>query len=188
MSEFIGKGNPQSLLKAIDHLRTFRSTGVPIAHRRAKRNPHPQDVVLINPEGAVLMEPRRVEDAAAQHSAWQEMRLLRDDQPAPSVFVQEHVAFDPAQMSPGELHRVLDHLDDQSMASSASVDPEGLLRLEHELRQEIQGGQDNQPAPLSPVGPDVAEQFTFEPEELRRLLDDEPAPLSGASSSGLADQ
>ncbi|MCC8958172.1 hypothetical protein H8B02_33565, partial [Bradyrhizobium sp. Pear77] len=115
VSEFIGKGNPQSLLKAIDHLRTFRSTGVPIAHRRAKRNPHPQDVVLINPEGAVLMEPRRVEDAAAQHSAWQEagsrpeeMRLLRDDQPAPSVFVQEHVALDPAQMSRGELHRVLE--------------------------------------------------------------------------------
>ncbi|WP_029084922.1 hypothetical protein [Bradyrhizobium sp. th.b2] len=42
--EFTGQGNPKRLLQAIDHLRTFRSTGgVPIS-RRAKLNPHPQNV------------------------------------------------------------------------------------------------------------------------------------------------
>ncbi|MGX9432144.1 MULTISPECIES: hypothetical protein [Bradyrhizobium] len=109
VSEFTGRGNPKNLLKAIDHLRTFRSTGVPIVHRRAKRNPHPQNAALINPEDAVLIEPRRVDQAAAQHSAWQEagsrpegIRGLQDDQPAPSVFVQEHVAFDPERGSFGE--------------------------------------------------------------------------------------
>ncbi|MCC8955273.1 hypothetical protein H8B02_18065 [Bradyrhizobium sp. Pear77] len=156
--------------------------------------PFEVDHVARHREDAVLIEPRRVDKAVAQDSAWQEagsrpeeIRGLQDDQPAPSVFVQEHVAFGP-EMSPGELRRVLDHLDDQAIPAPASVDPEGLLRLEQELRQGIQGGQNNQPAPSFSVGPDFdPEQLTFEPGELRRLLDDEPAQL-GASSSGPADQ
>ncbi|UGY30314.1 C48 family peptidase (plasmid) [Bradyrhizobium septentrionale] len=46
--EFAGNGKSGLLLKAIDHLRTFQSTGgvVPITGR-AELNPHPQDVALI---------------------------------------------------------------------------------------------------------------------------------------------
>ncbi|WP_375779223.1 Ulp1 family isopeptidase [Bradyrhizobium sp. ma5] len=47
--ELFEKGNPAALLKAIDHLRTFQSTGgiVPIAGH-PELNPHPQDTDLIN--------------------------------------------------------------------------------------------------------------------------------------------
>ncbi|MHC2249982.1 Ulp1 family isopeptidase [Bradyrhizobium elkanii] len=80
--EFTRKGNPKRLLAAIDHLRTFRSTGgVPIS-RRAKLNPHPQNVAPINPEDAVLMEPRRVDAAAAQHRASQETGSRPEELPA----------------------------------------------------------------------------------------------------------
>ncbi|MEJ6906715.1 hypothetical protein, partial [Bradyrhizobium japonicum] len=52
--EFTGEGNPKTLVQAIDYLRTLRSTGeVPIS-RRAKLNPHPQNVAFINPEDTVL--------------------------------------------------------------------------------------------------------------------------------------
>ncbi|MHC2791048.1 hypothetical protein ACVINZ_000060 [Mesorhizobium jarvisii] len=47
--EFVGKGDPKTLLTAIDHLRTSQSTGgvVPIA-ARAELIPHPEDVALIH--------------------------------------------------------------------------------------------------------------------------------------------
>ncbi|ANW03275.1 hypothetical protein LMTR13_27190 [Bradyrhizobium icense] len=180
VSRFIGKGNPDRLLRAIDELRTFRSTGS-IALPGAQPNPHPPDVAPIHPENAVLMEPRLIGDAAAQHRASHEassrredLRERQEDQPAPSVLVQEHVAFNPEQISPGELRRVLDHLDDQSMPSPASVVPEELLGLEEQLHNEIQRQPDDQP-----VDP---EEFTFNleqfsPGELRRLLDTEGAQL-----------
>ncbi|NOJ41423.1 hypothetical protein HCN58_17745 [Bradyrhizobium sp. WSM 1791] len=180
VSGFIGKGNPDRLLRAIDELRTFRSTGT-IALPSAQPNPHPPDVAPIHPESAVLMEPRLIGDAAAQHRASheassrrEELRERQEDQPAPSVFVQEHVAFNPEQISPGELRRVLDHLDDQSMPSPASVVPEELLALEEQLHNEIQRQPDDQPVDL--------EEFTFNleqfsPGELRRLLDTEATQL-----------
>ncbi|MHC2661934.1 Ulp1 family isopeptidase [Bradyrhizobium diazoefficiens] len=80
--EFTGEGNPKRLVQAIDYLRTLRSTGeVPIS-RRAKLNPHPQNVAFINPEDTVLMEPRRVDAAAAQHSASQETGRRPEELPA----------------------------------------------------------------------------------------------------------
>ncbi|WP_323931323.1 Ulp1 family isopeptidase [Bradyrhizobium diazoefficiens] len=80
--EFTGEGNPKTLVQAIDYLRTLRSTGeVPIS-RRAKLNPHPQNVAFINPEDTVLMEPRRVDAAAAQHSASQETGRRPEELPA----------------------------------------------------------------------------------------------------------
>ncbi|WP_240533542.1 Ulp1 family isopeptidase [Sinorhizobium fredii] len=80
--EFTGQGNPKRLVQAIDYLRTLRSTGeVPIS-RRAKLNPHPQNVALINPEDTVLMEPRRVDAAAAQHSASQKTGSRPEELPA----------------------------------------------------------------------------------------------------------
>ncbi|WP_342709805.1 hypothetical protein AAFG13_36025 [Bradyrhizobium sp. B124] len=192
--EFTGTASRVNFFRALNHLRTFWSTGAPIGRGNTKSNPPPQKVARVNSEKAVRMEPKGVGNAAAQHSAWQEagrrpeqIPRPRDDQPAPSVFVQEHVAFDPEQMSPGKLRRVLEHLDDQSMPSPA--DPEGLLRLEQELRQDIQAGQNNQPAPSFAVGPDFdSGQLAFEPEELRQLLDDEPAPSGVASNSGPTDQ
>ncbi|WP_258120340.1 Ulp1 family isopeptidase [Mesorhizobium onobrychidis] len=68
--EFIGEGDPSKLVAALDHLRTFQSTGrVVLRASRAKRNPRPQNVTLINSEGAAPTESRRVGDAAAQHGA-----------------------------------------------------------------------------------------------------------------------
>ncbi len=74
--EFTGGGNKR-LFKALEHLRTLRSTGVAVpvvrpGRARAELNPPPQNAPLINPEDAVLMEPRRVDAAAAPHSAPQE--------------------------------------------------------------------------------------------------------------------
>ncbi|WP_173514835.1 hypothetical protein, partial [Sinorhizobium psoraleae] len=71
--EFIGKRDPKTLLRVIDRLRTFRSTGevVPIAGR-AEPNPAPD------------MEPTRVGDAAtAEHSASQEAGIWPKELPAP---------------------------------------------------------------------------------------------------------
>ncbi|WP_245320069.1 hypothetical protein [Bradyrhizobium lablabi] len=182
--EFTGGGNKR-LFKALEHLRTFRSTGVAVPVVRpgragAELNPPPQNAALINPEDAVLMEPRRVDAAAAQHSAPQEagsrpqeLQGRWDDQPAPSAFGQEHVAFDAQQISPEEL--VLDHLDDQSLPSPASLPSEQLERLEKELHNELHGRGDNHPVQSFSGDP---EQFTFNPEqfspgELERLLDDQ---------------
>ncbi|MGY3606301.1 MULTISPECIES: hypothetical protein [unclassified Bradyrhizobium] len=190
--EFTGNGNPKKLLKALEHLRTFRSTGVvPIVRpgrARAKLNPHPQNVGPINPESAVLMEPRLIGDAAAQHRAsheassrLEELREGQEDQPAPSAFVQELVAFDPEQIPQAALRRVLDHLDHQPIPSPVSVPSEELQRLEKQLHDELHGGRDYHPAPSFSVDP---EEFTFNlerfsPGEPRRLLDDQyiPSPV-----------
>ncbi|OCK54012.1 hypothetical protein LMTR3_22800 [Bradyrhizobium sp. LMTR 3] len=193
VSGFIGKGNPDRLLRAIDELRTFRSTGT-IALPSAQPNPHPPDVAPIHPESAVLMEPRLIGDAAAQHrheasSRREELRERQEDQPAPLAFVQGHFAFDPEQIPQGELWRALDHVDGQSTSSAVSVDSEGLDRLEKELLDELHGRRDNHPAQSFSVDP---EEFTFNPEqfsldELRRLLDDQsipsPVPLDPEDSA-----
>ncbi|MDH2356848.1 hypothetical protein QCM80_40485 [Bradyrhizobium sp. SSUT112] len=149
--EYIGNGS-QRLISALDHLRTLRSGAVPII-RRAKRNPHAPNVALINPERAVVTEPRRVGATAAQHSASQEadtrreeLQGRRDNQSAPSAFVQEHVAFYPEQIAPEELRRVLDHLNDQSIPSPVSVPSAELERLERELHDELRGRQDDHAA------------------------------------------
>ncbi len=181
VSGFIGKGNPDQLLRAIDELRTFRSTGT-IALPSAQPNPHPPDVAPIHPESAVLMEPRLIGDAAAQHRASheasarrEELRERQEDQPAPSAFVQGHVAFDPEQIPQGELWRALDHVDGQSTPSAVSVASEELDRLEKELLDELHGRRDDHPAPSFSADP---EEFTFNleqfsPGELGPLLDDQ---------------
>lgn len=66
--EFVGKGNPKILLVALDHLRTFRSTGEVIVRQRSGRA-RPPNVAPIHPESAALMEPTLIGDAAAQHRA-----------------------------------------------------------------------------------------------------------------------
>ncbi|UVK48895.1 hypothetical protein BPNPMPFG_007445 (plasmid) [Mesorhizobium sp. AR07] len=115
--EFIGKGDPARLLTAIGHLRTLRSTGVVPIAGRAKLNPPPQNVTLINSENAAPMERRRVGDAAAQHSAShragslakelpakahdQDMRLGLMDAPGPSSFLEPAARHDQAP-NPGE--------------------------------------------------------------------------------------
>ncbi|WP_065755431.1 hypothetical protein [Bradyrhizobium paxllaeri] len=74
---------------------------------------------------------------------------------------------------------MLDHLDDQSLASPASLPSEELQRLEKELHDELHGRGDNHPIQSFSFDP---EQSTFDleqfsPGELRRLLDAEPAQL-----------
>ncbi|WP_377829326.1 hypothetical protein ACFKHW_04465 [Bradyrhizobium lupini] len=181
--EYIGNGN-QRLLRALDHLRTLRSGAVPII-RRAKRYLHAPNVALINPEEAVAMEPRRVSAAAAQHGASQEadtrreeLQGRRDNQSAPSAFVQGHVAFYPEQIAPKELRRVLDHLNDQSIPPPVSVPSAELERLESDLHDELRGRQDDHAAQSLSVD---SEEFTFNPEqfspgELQRMLDDRSIP------------
>ncbi|WP_245266754.1 DUF1513 domain-containing protein [Bradyrhizobium sp. WSM1743] len=182
VSGFMGKRNPDRLLRAINHLRTFRSTGT-IVRPFTKRDPHPSDAAPIHPESAVLMEPRRLDHAIAQHSALQqasrpeEIRGLRDDQPAPSAFVQGQVAFDPEQISQEELRQVLDN---QPIPSPVSVSSEELQRLEKDVHDELDVRTDDHPAQSFSVDP---EEFTFNldqfsPGELRRLIDDDSAQLA----------
>ncbi|WOH52366.1 hypothetical protein [Bradyrhizobium sp. sBnM-33] len=182
--EYIGKGDPRLLIRALDHLRTLRSGAAPII-RRAKLNLHALNVALINPEEAVVMERRRVGATAAQYSGSQEadtrreeLQGRRDNQSAPSAFVQEHVAFYPQQIAPEELRRVLDHLNDQSIPSPVSVPSAELERLERDLHDELRGRQDDHAAQSLSVDP---EEFTFNPEqfspgELQRMLDDRSIP------------
>ncbi|WGD51250.1 hypothetical protein QA641_38155 [Bradyrhizobium sp. CB1650] len=180
--EFIGKRNPNGLLRAIDHLRTFRSTGT-IALPLTKPNLHPSDAAPIHSESAVLMEPTRLDHATAQHSTLQqasrpeEIRELRDDQPAPPAFVQGRVAFDPEQISQEELRQVLDN---QPIPSPVSVSSEELQRLENDVHEELDVRGEDHPAQSFSVDP---EEFTFNldqfsPGELSRLFDDEPAQLA----------
>ncbi|WP_258768612.1 hypothetical protein [Bradyrhizobium arachidis] len=186
--EFVGKGNPKNLLVALDHLRTFRSTGEVVVRQRsgrAKVNPRPLNVAPIHPESAVLMEPTLIGDAAAQHRASheassrrEELRDGQEDQPAPSAFVQGHVAINPEQLHQWELRQVLDHLDHQPIPSPVYVPSEELQRLEKDLQDELH----RQPAASFSADP---EGFSFDleqfsPGELRRLLDDQsiPSPVS----------
>ncbi|MBH5398920.1 hypothetical protein HZZ13_14140 [Bradyrhizobium sp. CNPSo 4010] len=177
VSGFMGKRNPDRLLRAINHLRTFRSTGT-IVLPFTKRDPHP-----FHPESAVLTEPTRLDHAIAQHSTLQqasrpeEILELRDDQPAPPAFVQGRVAFDPEQISQEELLQVLDN---QPIPSPVSVSSEELQRLENDVHEELDVRGEDHPAQSFSVDP---EEFTFNldqfsPGELSRLFDDEPAQLA----------
>ncbi|WP_246787841.1 hypothetical protein [Bradyrhizobium sp. CCBAU 53421] len=186
--EFVGNGNPTRLLLALDHLRTFRSTGEVVVRQRsgrAKVNPRPTNVAPIHPESAVLMEPTLVGDAAEQHRASHEASSRREElrdgqevQPAPATFVQGHFAINPEQLHQCELRQVLDHLDHQPIPSQVSVPSEELQRLENDLRDELH----RHPAASFSADP---ERFCFDleqfsPGELRRLLDDQsiPSPIS----------
>ncbi|MGY3347098.1 MULTISPECIES: Ulp1 family isopeptidase [unclassified Bradyrhizobium] len=98
----------------------------------------------------------------------EELHGRRDDQR-----VRSGLAFDAEQFPPAKLRRVLNHLDDQSMPSQASVDPTELLRLQEQLHKEIQRQPDEQPSRSFSVDQEFnLEQFS--PGALRRLLDAEP--------------
>ncbi|MFK4535228.1 hypothetical protein ABIA00_003411 [Bradyrhizobium ottawaense] len=162
--EFVGKGNPKNLLVALDHLRTFRSTGEVIVRQRSGRA-RPPNVAPIHPESAALMEPTLIGDAAAQHRASYEassrredLRDGQEDQPAPSAFVQGHVAINPEQVHQWELRQVLDHLDHQPIPSPASVPSEELQRLEKSLQGELH----RHPAASFSADP---EEFSFDLEQ-----------------------
>ncbi|MGY3238188.1 hypothetical protein ACVWZ4_001155 [Bradyrhizobium sp. USDA 4472] len=97
----------------------------------------------------------------------EELHGRRDDQG-----VRSGLAFDAEQFPPAKLRRVLNHLDDQSMPSQASVDPTELLRLQEQLHNEIQRQPDEQPSRSFSVDQEFnLEQFS--PGALRRLLDAE---------------
>ncbi|MGY3443253.1 hypothetical protein [Bradyrhizobium sp. USDA 4473] len=180
-------GNNATLLKALEYFHTFRTTGVVVptqpGRASAKLNASDQNVAL-NPESAVQMLPRRIDDAAAQHSArheastrLEELGEGQDGQHAPWSLIQEQTALDTEQLPQGELRRVLDHLDDEAMPPPASLASEELQRLEKQLHNELHGPGDNDPALSFYIDP---EEFTldrelFSPEELLRPLDDEPA-------------
>ncbi|MCA1510307.1 hypothetical protein [Bradyrhizobium sp. NBAIM01] len=181
-------GKSDRLLKALEHLRTFRSTGVvvPIVHpgrTRAKLNPRLQKVPPINLESALLTEPIRIDGAAAQHRAPHEANRQEehhpghDNQPVTSALLEEHVAVDPEQLPQEQLRRVLDHLDDEAIPLPVSLPSEELQQLEKELRDELHRQWEAPPGPSFSLDP---EEFTVEPEqfspgELWRLLDDEDA-------------
>ncbi|WP_158626703.1 hypothetical protein [Bradyrhizobium sp. RP6] len=180
------RGSDANLLKALDYFHTFWTTGVVVPAKRrpprANLNPPPQNVPLINPETVALMEPLRIDDAGAQHSASQqantrleELQEEQDGQHAPPAFIQEQTAFQSEQLPQGELRRVLDHLDDQAMPSPVSA--EELQRMEEQLHDELHGLGRNQPALSFSIDP---EDLTFDldqfpPGELPRLLYDESA-------------
>ncbi|WP_246709045.1 MULTISPECIES: hypothetical protein [Bradyrhizobium] len=171
-----------NLLEALDYFRTLMTTGVvvpaPPGRPRAKLNPPPQNVPLINPETVALMEPLRIDDAGAQHSASQqantrleELQEEQDGQHAPSAFIQEQTAFQSEQLPQGELRRVLDHSGDQAMPSAVSD-----LSEELQLHDELHGLGDNY-ALSFPIDPEelTSDRELFSPDELLRPLDDEPA-------------
>ncbi|WP_316399453.1 hypothetical protein [Bradyrhizobium sp. 33ap4] len=107
----------------------------------------------------------------------EELQESRDDQPAPSAFMQAQAASHSEQLPQAALRRVLDHLEDEAMPLPASVASNELQRLEKQLRDEFHGLGDNHPALSFSVD---QEDLTFDlerfsPGELRRLLDEEPA-------------
>ncbi|RQH15965.1 hypothetical protein EHH60_01885 [Bradyrhizobium sp. RP6] len=172
-------GSSATLLKSLDHFRTFRATGRPVvraARPSAERNGSSQTVELINPETAMLMEPRRIDGAGAQHSASQrantrleELQEEQDGQHAPSAFIQEQTAFQSEQLPQGELRRVLDHSGDQAMPSAVSD-----LSEELQLHDELHELGDNYALSL-PIDPEdlTSDRELFSPDEL--LRPDEPA-------------
>ncbi|SDH44631.1 hypothetical protein SAMN05216338_1009108 [Bradyrhizobium sp. Rc2d] len=186
--EFSGDANSKKLIIALEHLRTFRSTGVAVpivrpGRTRAKLNPSPQNVALINPEGALLTEPTRTDGAAAQHRASHEANRQeehqegQDDQPVPSALLEGQVAFDPEQLPQDQLQRVLDHLDDQTIPLPVSLPSEELQQLEKDLRDELHRQWEDPPGPSFSLDPEefTIESEQFSPGEFRRLLEDEDA-------------
>ncbi|MBB4396563.1 hypothetical protein [Bradyrhizobium sp. ERR14] len=187
--EFSGSSNSNRLVKALEHLRTFRSTGVVVpivrpGRTRAKLNP--PNVPPINPETASLTDPIRIDGAAAQHRALQEAERqeehqdLQENLPVPlaSALLQGQVAVDPEQLPQEQLRRGLDHLDDEAIPLPVPVrSEEELQRLEKNLHDELQGRLEDHAAPSFFIDP---EEFTFDPDqfsqvEFRRLLEDEDA-------------
>ncbi|MGY3473680.1 hypothetical protein [Bradyrhizobium ottawaense] len=181
-------GKSDRLLKSLEHLRTFRSTGVVVpivrpGRTRAKLNPPPKKVPPINPESALLAEPIRIDGAATQHRAsheanrQEEHHAGQDNQPVPSALLEGQVAVDPSQLPQEQLRRVMDHLDDEAIPLPASLPSEELQQLEKELRDELHRQWEDPPGPSFSLDP---EEFTieaeqFSPGELWRLLEDEDA-------------
>ncbi|WP_245453729.1 hypothetical protein [Bradyrhizobium sp. AC87j1] len=187
--EFSGSSNSNRLVIALEHLRTFRSTGVVVpivrpGRTRAKLNP--PNVPPINPETASLTDPIRIDGAAAQHRALQvakrqeEHQEVQENLPVPlaSALLQGQVAVDPEQLPQEQLRRGLDHLDDEAIPLPVPVrSEEELQRLEKNLHDELQGRLEDHAAPSFFIDP---EEFTFDPDqfspaEFRRLLEDEDA-------------
>ncbi|MGY2986295.1 hypothetical protein [Bradyrhizobium sp. USDA 4508] len=189
MREFSGASNSDRLARALEHLRTFRSTGavVPIVRpgrTRAKLNPSPQNVPLINPEGALLTEPTRIDIAAAQHRAsyeadrQEEHQEGHDNQPVPSALLEGQVAVEPEQLpQEQQLRRLWDDLDDQAIPLPVSLPSEELQQLEMELGNELQRQSEDPPAPSFSFDPVefIIDPDQFSPAEFRRLLEDEDA-------------
>ncbi|MCC8969027.1 hypothetical protein [Bradyrhizobium brasilense] len=186
--EFSGASNSNRLVRALEHLRTFRSTGavVPIVRpgrTRAKLNPSPQNVALINPEGALLTEPTRIDSAAAQHR-WSyeadrraEHQEGYDNQPVPSALLEGQLAVDPEQLPQEQLRRLRDDLDDQAIPLPVSLPSEELQQLEKELANELQRQSEDPPAPSLSFDQVefIIDPDQFSPAEFRRLLEDEDA-------------
>ncbi|SCB55196.1 hypothetical protein GA0061098_103638 [Bradyrhizobium shewense] len=182
-------GKSDRLIRALEHLRTFRSTGVvvPIVRPgRTRAKLIPPNVPPINPETASLTDPIRIDGAAAQHGALQEAKRQEEHQevqenlpvPLASALLQGQVAVDPEQLPQEQLRRGLDHLDDEAIRLPVPVrSEEELQRLETNLHDELQGRLEDHAAPLLFIDP---EEFTFDPDqfspaEFRRLLEDEDA-------------
>ncbi|MGY3131064.1 hypothetical protein ACVWZM_001746 [Bradyrhizobium sp. USDA 4501] len=188
MREFSGASNSDRLARALEHLRTFRSTGTvaPIVRpgrTRAKLNPSVQNPALINPEGALLTEPTRIDIAAAQHrTSYEANRQVEhqeghDNQAVPSALLEGAVAVEPEQLPQEQLRRLQDHLDDQAIPLLASLPSEELQQLETELANELQRQSENPPAPSFSFDPVefIIDPEQFSPAEFRRLLEDEDA-------------
>jgi len=184
--EFSADVNSDRVIKSLEHLRTFRSTGVVVpivrpGRTRAKLNPPPQNAALINSEGTALTEPIRIDGAAVQHRASHEANREKepqegqDDHLVPPALLEEQVAFDPEQLPQDQLRRVLDHLDDQAILLPGFLASEELQQLEKDLRDELHRQWEAPPGPSFSIDP---EEFTIDPEQFspgafRRLLDDE---------------
>ncbi|MGY3443358.1 hypothetical protein ACVW17_003359 [Bradyrhizobium sp. USDA 4473] len=117
--EFSAGSDANRLVRALEHLRTFRSPG----------------------GVAPIVRPGR-DDAAAQHSTShgastrpEEPRDWRNDQPAPSAFIEERAASGSDQLRYGELRRMVDSLDDPAAQSPVSLVSEGLRRLEKQVAE-----------------------------------------------------
>ncbi|MDF0584977.1 hypothetical protein [Bradyrhizobium yuanmingense] len=184
--EFSGASSSNRLLKALEYLRTFRSTGgvVPIVRpgrTRAKLNPSPQNVALINPEGPLLTEPTRIDSTAAQHRAsyeanWQEEHQEgHDNQPVPSALLEGQVTVDPEQLPQEQLRRLRDHLEGQAIPSPVSLPSEQLQQLEKKVRNELHQQSENPPDPSFPSDPEefIIDLDQLSPAEVWRLLEDE---------------
>ncbi|WP_407121494.1 hypothetical protein [Bradyrhizobium sp. STM 3561] len=184
--EFSGASNSKRLVKALEHLRTFRSTGtvVPIVRpgrTRTKLNPSPQNVALVNPEGALLTEPTRIDSAAAQHHAayeairQQEHQEGHDNQPVSSALLAGPGVVDPEQLPQEQPPLLRDHLDDQAIPSPVSLPSEELQQLEKDLRHELHRQSEDPPSFSFDPEEFIIDPDQFFPAEFRRLLEDEDA-------------
>ncbi|MGY3238366.1 hypothetical protein ACVWZ4_001002 [Bradyrhizobium sp. USDA 4472] len=182
--EFSGASDSNSLVRALEHLRTFRSTGaiMPIVRpgRRAKLNPSLQNVTRINPEAGLLAHLTRIDSTPAQHHASYEANRQEehheghDNQPLPAL-LEGQVAVDPEQLRQEQLGHLRDQLDDHAIPSPVSPPSEELQQLETELRNELLRQSEDPPPPSFSFDPEalVIDLDQFSPAEFRRLLEDE---------------